>query len=109
MAQKKKPSYDIVATTYVKKPTGIKVNGRNQYETVKTYTTNRKETNFGDLKKNLYDASQKANSKVPNSMYVNLGRQAVIHQNVPRKVKNVTVTNKDGTKSVTYFKAVKKS
>lgn len=102
---KDKPSYKIVATTYTKKPTGeIDKRGRLVYETTGKRETVRKETNFADLKKNVYDASKKQ----PNT-FVNYGRQAVVHQPVPRRVNNVTVRNEDGSKTVTYFKAVSKN
>ncbi len=99
---RQKSTYKIVATTYHKVPTGeVDYRGRNKYLTTTKKQSTRKETNFNDLKQNLF----KSTSGKEN-IYVNYGRRAVVHQNVPRRLRNVTVTNKDGSKDVTYFKAV---
>ncbi len=111
--KKEKPCYNIKAVTYTKKLVGTDERGRKQYETVGTPTEKIvKETNFKDLKRSVHESSVSANSKRPNSVYVdyedttftvaNRGGKLNIKEQ-PKKLKSVTQYMPNGDKKVTYY------
>ena len=104
---RKKANYDILATTYLKKPTGRKNKyGNREYETIKsaTQTKRLKNTNFGNLKKDLYNSSMRNKN-----LYVNYSRPTYTINKISPRLKSSVKTAGDGTRTVTYYKAVKKA
>ena len=101
--QRERARYGIKMTTYTKRPTGKKNKyGHNEYETVGEPTQRfRKNTNFTELKKELYD-----NSKNKDNVYVAYTKPVYRINKCRPRVKSVTIRMADGTKKVTYYNAV---
>ena len=102
---KQKAKYDIVLRTYKKTPNG-KTNqwGHKSYDSKEVRSKTLNNTNFGELKRDVYNASKK-----DKNVYVAYGRDEYYIQRKPRRIKSVTKTFADGSKEVTYYKPVRKS
>lgn len=102
--KKEKPCYDIVRTRYMYTPTGEVLDDgrlvRVREENVKKDVL--KNTNFSDLKKDIYNKTQ-----TMDNVYVNYYEPAYVHRQLPRKIKSVVKTFEDGSKEVTYYNAKK--
>lgn len=103
---KNNQKYDIQVTRYLKRPTGRKNQyGNSEYETVGSPSVKvLKNTNFTNLKKNLYEQSKKSNN-----VYVSYGKPTYRITKVRPRVKSVTVRYANGDKQVSYYKAVGKN
>ncbi len=101
---KNNAKYTIEEVTYVKKPTG-KTNkyGNPEYETVgQPKRRQRNGTNFAEVKKDLYEKSQKNKN-----MYVDYSKPTYRINKNARKLKSSTIRKADGSKEVTYYNVVR--
>ena len=98
-----KPSYDIEMTRYRYTPTGELLNGNLvRIREKDVYRKTLKNTNFSDLKRDIYNKTQ-----TMDNVYVNYSEPAYVHRQLPRKIKSVVKTYADGSKEVTYYNAKK--
>ena len=99
----KKPVYGIERITYVMTPTG-KLNQYGHPEYARKEVTKKRmtQTNFSDLKKDIYN-----NSKDRKDVYVKYARPTYSIYEHPKKLESVTRRFEDGHKEVSYYKPVK--
>lgn len=103
---REKANYKIEATTYTKRPTGEKDRyGNPIYEVVGEPTRRivKGVNNFSELKKDVYEKS-----KGKNNVYVDYSDPVYRINKVRPRLNSVTTRKSDGSKTVTYYKAVKK-
>ena len=102
---REKPKYDIESITYTKKFVGLDENGKRKYEIVgEPKCKIIKEKNFSDLKQKLY-----SQSKDNNDAFVEYKKPTYRITEQPKQVKSFTVHKSPTEKTVTYYRAVKKS
>ena len=95
-------NYAIEVTTVKKKPTGeLDKYGRKVWEKVGNKSTKVIDSDFRALKQDCYKKS-----KDRNNVYVDYGDRLSIRKT--RVVNSVTTTNKDGSKTIQYFRRVRK-
>lgn len=101
--RKSPPNYCIQATSYNYKLIGVDENGKNLYEKVgNPVVSNCKGVgNFSELKKQLYETTKKRKD-----VFVNYEELQYKIKEQPRRVKSVVRTNADGSRVVTYYKAI---
>ncbi len=102
---KNNQQYDIQVTRYIKRPTGKKNSyGNIEYTTVGDPKIKViKNTNFSNLKKDLYEQSKKKDN-----VYIDYTKPIYRITKVPPRIKSVTVRYTNGDKQVSYYKAIGK-